>query len=155
MSQLLTREATSRLNQLQFDFLQELTKKIRLTDTANKYQDWTDLQLIEQLVICSVSQPVDSEKNNLDPLDELLITAFYQAIGAVVEKTTGHSTKTFVHLNSEEFDSAVIFCGGVMVLYSLSLDRKSFCFTTLKELADIADNYIHHALAKAICYFNF
>ena len=155
MSQVLILEKPLQLSKLNHPFLQELIKQIRLTDILNKYSKWSDESLLNQLLV-SNDKDLNSSKNfNLDPLNQLLTNAFYNAIGKLIEKRTGHPTDTFVHLRNQEFSSAVISCGGVLVLYSLIWGYRSFDFLSIQELIESAETYINDAVIKASRYLDF
>ena len=155
MSQVLTREKPPQLRVLNHPFLQELIKQIRLADTLGKYHNWSDELLVNQLIISLEREAISSKNLNFDPLNQLLTNAFYNAIGATIERTTGHTTETFVHLKSKEFNSAVISCGGVLVLYELIWGYRSFGFLSLQELIESAETNICHAVTKAGFYLDF
>ncbi|MDJ0531272.1 MAG: DUF269 domain-containing protein [Xenococcaceae cyanobacterium MO_207.B15] len=155
MSQVLTREKPPNLSKFQHPFLQELIKQIRLADTFGKYRDWSDELLVNQL-INSPEKAKNAPKNlNFEPLNQLLTNAFYNAIGSIIEKITGHNTETFVHLRNKEFSSAVVSCGGVLVLYALIWGYKSLRFMSLQELIESAENNIGIAVNKASRYLDF
>ena len=155
MSSVLIREKSSQASKYKNAFLTELIKQIRLADTFSKYLDWSNELLIEQLIV-SLDKEEHSNKNlNLDPLNQLLTNAFYNAIGVMIEKRSGHSTETYVHLRNKEFSSAVISCGGVLVLYSLIWGYQSFGFLSLQELIESATTDINNAVTKASHYLDF
>ena len=154
MSQVLALEKPAQLK-FKHPFLQELIKQIRLADTCNKYRDWSDELLIEQLIVSSEREAFFSKNLNFETLNQLLTNAFYQAIGAIIERKTGHATEIFVHLTSKEFSSAVISCGGVLVLYSLIWGYRSLSFLSLSELIESAETNIRNAVSKASLYLNF
>ncbi len=142
-------------NKLKHPFLQELIKQIRLVDTLSQYRDWSNELLIEQLLI-SLDKEEQSNKNlNLDPLNQLLTNAFYNAMGSIIEQRSGHPTETYVHLRNKEFSSAVISCGGVLVLYSLIWGYQSFGFLSMQELIESATTNINNAVTKASHYLDF
>ena len=91
----------------------------------------------------------------LSKLNQLLIHAFYDTLGVAIERKTGHATETFVQLKGKEFSSAVIFCGGVLVFYSLTWGYRSLIFLTIQELIESAEFYIENAVAKADQYLDF
>ena len=155
MNQTLLLEKPSQFSILKHYFLQELIKQIRLADTFGKYVHWTDALLLEQLIV-SIDKEKHSHKNlNFDPLNQLLTNTFFQAIGSRIEKQTGQTTETFVHLRNKEFSSAVISCGGVLVLYSLIWGYQSFGFFSLQELIESAEKNIREAVIKTSHYFDF
>ena len=155
MSQVLTLESPPKINKSQHPFLQELIKQIRLADSFGQYSDWSDELLIEQLIISSDREAFYSKNLNFETLNQLLTKAFYKAIGTIIESKTGHSTEIFIHLRSKEFSSAVISCGGVLVLYSLIWGYQSLSFLSLSELIESAETNICNAITKASLYLDF
>ncbi|MBE9046084.1 DUF269 domain-containing protein [Pleurocapsales cyanobacterium LEGE 10410] len=138
----------------QDSFLQELLEQIHLTDTCNLYDLWSDELLIDRLIISLEKEEHSSKNLNLDPLNQLLTTAFYKAIASSIASKTGQNTEAFVHLRDREFSSAVIFCGGVLVLYSLIWGYRSFGFISLQELIESAETSISNAITKASRYLD-
>lgn len=155
MSQAFTLAKPPQLSILSHPFLQELIQQIRLADTFGKYGDWSDELLINELIFSSNQDLVAANNLNLDPLKQLVTHAFYNAIGVTIERITGHSTETFVHLRNKEFSSAVIFCGGVLVVYSLIWGYKSVDFDSLQELIESGEENIQNAVLKASRYLDF
>ena len=141
-------------NKLKHPFLQELIKQIRLADTFSKYRDWSNELLLERLIVSLDKEEHSSKNLNFDPLNQLLTNAFYQAIGSRIEKETGQTTETFVHLRNKEFSSAVISCSGVLVFYSLIWGYRSFGFLSLQELIESAETNIQDAVTKANHYLD-
>ena len=154
MSQTLFLKKTPQSNQLKHPFIQELINQIHLLDSFSKYHNWSDENLVNQLIISPDKETLSSKNLNLDPLNQLLTNAFYNAIGVKIEKRSGHPTETYVHLRNQEFSSAVISCGGVLVLYSLIWGYQSFGFLSLQELIESATTDINNALAKASHYLD-
>lgn len=150
-------QLNTELVKAQYPFLQELIKQIRLADTCNLYDLWSDELLLEQLIISLEKEKEEhSSKNlNLDPLNQLLTTAFYKAIASSIASQTRQNTEAFIHLRNKEFSSAVVFCGGVLVLYSLIWGYRSFGFISLQELIESAEKNISEAVIKAKHYLDF
>ncbi len=142
-------------NKIQQSFLAELIKQIRLVDTLGKYRNWSDESLVKQLIILAEKDLFSTTNLNLDPLNQLLTNAFYQAIGASIKTRTGQPTETYVHIRNKEFSSVVISCNGVLVLYSLIWGYRSFGFLSIQELIETAETYIRNAVIKASCYLDF
>ena len=154
MNQALLLETSLQLDKIKHTFLQELIKQIRLADTLCKYRDFNDELLLDQLLI-SLDKEEHSNKNlNFDPLNQIITNAFYNAIGSIIEQRSRHPTATYVHLRNKEFSSAVIFCGGVLVSYSLIWGYQSFGFLSLEELIEFAETNIQDALTKANRYLD-
>lgn len=136
----------------QHPFLQELIAKIRVADTDRQYHHWSDESLIDRFIVT----PQDNwETSNLNNLYRLFIHAFYNTIGAAIARATGHNTETFVHFKGKELSSAVIFCGGVLVLHSWVFKSKHLGFQSLQHLIEASENQVGYAIAKANRYLDF
>jgi probable nitrogen fixation protein len=155
MSPVLTLEKPPQLTKFSHPFLEELIKQIRLADTLGKFNYLADELLIEQLIILSEREIIASKNFNLETISQMVIYAFYQTIGVNIEKITGHTTDTFINLKGNEFSSAVISCGGVIVLSSLIWGYKRFRFLSLNELIEVAEINIRNAINKASLYLDF
>ena len=155
MSQVLSLEETNQNVKVNHPFLAELIQQIRLTDTLGKYLHWSDETLVKQLIISRPKEATYANNLNFDPLNQLLINAFYHAMGVTIEKITGHTTETFVNLKGKELNSAVISCGGVLVLSALIWGCGSFGFISLQELIESAEANIQFAVTKASHYLDF
>ena len=155
MSPTLTLEKSSSLTQYKHSFIDELIDKIRLINTHEKYQDISDELLVEELIAALNASAFTYKNLNLHPLNQFLTSAFYQAIGDNIERVTGHATETYVHVRNKEFSSAVIFCGGVLVLNSLISGYQSLKSISLQELVEMAENNIREAVIKASYYLDF
>lgn len=154
MNQGLTLEEPPKLSQFEHPFLQELIYQIRLNDTFGKYRNWSEQELIDSLIVSNSSEGISPTNPNLDSLNRLLTHAFYNAIGASIERKTEQTTDTFVHLKMNQLSSAVIFCGGVLVLYSLLMGYKGLNFLSLQELIEEAETNIYNAVTKASGYLD-
>ena len=155
MSQVLTLENPPSLSKLQHPFLEELIEQIRRADTLSKYRNWSNELLLDRLISSSHQESVSAKNNQIDSLNNLLTLAFYQAIRVTIERITGHHTEIFTHLEHKECSSAVICCGGVLVLYSLIWGYQRLSFSSLQHLIESAESNIHHAVTKASRYLDF
>ena len=155
MNQALLLETPLQSNKIKHPFLQELIKQIRLADTLCQYRDCKDELLLDQLLISPDREEYSNKNLNFDPLNQTITNAFYNAIGSIIEQRARYPTETYVHLRNKEFSSAVIFCGGVLVLYSLIWGYQSFGFLSLEELIESAETNIQDALTKANRYLDF
>ena len=155
MSQVLVRENPPYLSKLKHPFLEELSEQIRRADVYNRYYNWSDESLINQLIVPPNKKLVSPTNLDIDFLSQLLTSAFYKAIGATIERITVHPTETYTHLQDKECSSAVICCGGVLVLYSLIWGSRRLSFCSLQELIESAENSIQNAVIKASRYLDF
>jgi probable nitrogen fixation protein len=131
-------------------FLQELIEQFHLQDRRKVYQSWSD-RLILDFFITS-ERPLSNF--NIDYLNQLLISAFYHAIAQIIEQKTDHDTQTFVHVKNKEYSSAVVFCGGVLVVYSLIWGYKKYGFDSSEKMLKEAQKIIEAAMTKASLYLD-
>jgi probable nitrogen fixation protein len=135
-------------------FLQELIEQFHLQDQSKVYHNWSD-RLVLDFFINSEQQKIKASNNfNFDYLNQLLISSFYHAIAKIIEEKTGHSTQAFIQLKNKEFSSAVVFCGGVLVVYSLICGKRKYGFDSSKQLLEEAQKIIETAIAKASLYLD-
>ena len=155
MSVVLTLERTPQPLESDSSFMRELIDRIRIADKHHKYSNLSDEMLLEYFVNPHKQQNSSTENLNLDPLYQILVNAFYNAIAVTIERKTRHHTEAFIHLKNKEFCSAVISCGGVLVLYSLMWGYRNFGFPSLQELVTSAETNINLAVTKASRYLDF
>ncbi len=132
-------------------FLQELIEQLHEQDREKVYQGWSDTLLLDLFITSDRTL----SSLNLDYINPLLISAYYHAIASIIEQKTGHPTQTFVHVKKKESSSAVVFCGGVLVVYSLIWGRKKYGFDTSQKMLEEAKKIVGAALAKASLYLDF
>ena len=154
MNAVLALERTYQSSELDSPFVRELIDCIRVADKHNKYSHLPDEMLLNYFVTPTKNQKSSRKNMNLDPLYQVLVNAFYSAIATVIERETGYKTDTFIHLKNKEFSSAVISCGGVLVLYSLMWGYRNFGFPSLQELVTSAEININRAVIKASRYLD-
>lgn len=155
MSQVLTLDKPTQSAKIKHPFLQELIKQIRKSNAFEKYSNCSDEFLIDQLILSNHQKVVNQGETTSVPVNQVLTSAFYKAIGATIEKKTGHPTNTFVHLSDQKLSSAVICCGGVLVLSSLIWEYLSFGSFSLPTLIELAETNIGYAITKASQYLDF
>lgn len=155
MSQVLTLDKPTQSVKFQHPFLQELIKQIRKSNAFDQYSNWSDEFLINQLILSNNKKVVSQKEITSIPFNQVLTSAFYKAIGATIEKQTGHPTNTFVHLKDQKLSSAVICCGGVLVLSSLIGEYLNVNFLSLQNLIELAETNIGYAINKASQYLDF
>ncbi len=132
-------------------FLKEFIQQVRQQDTRGIYSNCDD-----RLLVRSVLFPAKSKKDNqnIDPLTNLLVSAFYRAIAKIIERETGYLTETFINLTSNKLSSALIFCGGVLVVYQIIRKLELFGFESIDKLTFEGSMLITNALAKANQYLD-
>lgn len=144
-------EKSAKVLSFEEQFLQELIEQFHCQDRTKVYQSWSDLLILEFFM----SGDKSLKNFNVDRLNQLAISAYYHAIARFVERETGHKTQTFVHVKNKEFSSAVVFCGGVLVVYALIRGNKKYGFDSSERLLQEAKTTLQNAIAKASLYLDF
>ena len=129
-------------------FLQEFLKQIHLQEPSY----YTNELPLESLIVPSSESRKSSD---IHPSTHLRISAFYSAVAAIIEKRTGHITETFVNVANQKLSSALVFCGGVLVVYEIIKKAEDFGFESRENLAWEGEKLIQNALAKAGHYLDF
>ncbi len=152
MIQAIPRAKTTQSDLFESVFLQEFIQQVRQQDTSGNYANCDDRLLVRSLLF-----PSESEKINhgIDPLTDLRVSAFYRAIAIVIERETGYITETFINLTSKKLSSALIFCGGVLVVYQIIRKLELFGFESIDKLTFEGSMLITNALAKASQYLDY
>ncbi|MDJ0713113.1 MAG: DUF269 domain-containing protein [Prochloraceae cyanobacterium] len=129
-------------------FLQEFLNQIRLQEPNYHPQEVT----LESFIVPSSES---GKSSDINPSTRLRISAFYSAVAAIIEKRTGHITETFVNIANQKLSSALVFCGGVLVVYDIIKKAEDFGFESRENLAWEGERLIQNALAKAGHYLDF
>ncbi|MGK7926477.1 MAG: DUF269 domain-containing protein [Spirulina sp.] len=133
-------------------FLQELVRQVRLRDTWGIYRDWSNELMLQSLITTSDREYEAISQGEVDALSQLRISAFYHAIAATIEQEIGQMTEIFLNLHHCDNNSALIFCGRVLVVLDLFRRIADFGFDSLERLAMEGERLVRHATAKARQY---
>ncbi|MEM9540520.1 MAG: DUF269 domain-containing protein [Cyanobacteria bacterium P01_E01_bin.42] len=133
-------------------FLQELARQVRLRDTSGIYRDWSNELMLQSLIATSDREYEAIAGGEIDTLSQLRISAFYHAIAATIEKEIGEMTETFLNLHHCDSNSALIFCGRVLVVLDLFKRIVDFGFDSLERLVAEGERLIVNATHKASRY---
>lgn len=133
-------------------FLQELARQVRLRDTLGIYRDWSNELMLQSLITTSDREYQAISQGKVDALSQLRISAFYHAIAATIEKEVGQMTETFLNLHYCDNNSALIFCGRVLVVLDLFKRIADFGFDSLERLVEEGERLIINATHKACRY---
>ena len=152
MIQTIARVKTTESDLFERVFLQEFIQQVRQQDTCGTFSNCDDRLLVRSLLFPSKSE---KENHEIDPLTNLRVSAFYRAIATIIERETGYITETFINLTSKKLSSALIFCGGVLVVYQIIRKLELFGFESIDKLAFEGSVLITNALAKASQYLDY
>lgn len=136
---------------LEHPFVKELIRQFRLLDRANIYSYYSSDSLLEFWLITSKKSNLKSLK--IDRSTRLLVSAFYYAIAAIIERETGQIAEVFINLSSQSISSALICCGNLLVMNELLTKSSDFGFDSVEKLVDKAEQLIQSALARIEQFF--
>lgn len=151
MIQVFERAKTTQFDLFESAFLQEFVQQVRVQDTLGTFSNYDDRMLVRSVLFASQSE---QENNEIDPLTNLRISAFFQAIAKIIERETGHITETFINITSKKLSSGLVFCGGVLVVYQIIRKLELFQFESIDKLTFEGSMLITNALAKASQYLD-
>lgn len=115
-------------------FLKELARQIRAQDHYGIYRNWTDELILKPYIVTREKKrqiPVDGE---VDPVTIARILAFYRAIAARIEHSTGTLSQVVVDLSHEGFGWALVFSGRLLVVARTLRDAHRFGFDSPQKL---------------------
>lgn len=142
----------SRGKSLENQFLQEFFKQIQLHGSGRIYLDSSNL--LEDFLSASSKRDSKSFNQDTDFLTQLKISAFYHAVAARIEKRTGKIAQTYINLSDRKISSALVFCGGVMVVSQMFWEIEKVSFTSLEHLVNEGEKLIQKAVGIAAQYFD-
>ncbi len=125
----------------------ELVKQMRALDTNGENDKAPPEVLIASFIVTKEQKreiPVVG-----DPDEETLnrVTAFYNAISALIEKDCGLMAIPSINLTHEGFGRGLVTVGGLVVFDKTLRDVHRFGFNTLEQLEAEAQKVVSQALA--------
>lgn len=116
-------------------FLQELVRQIRSQDHYGVYRTWEDKLVLSPFVLSKKQKRQISVEGDVDGATQLRILAFYRAVAACIEKSTGQLCQVVIDLSHEGFGWSLIWSGRLMVVCRTLRDAQRFGFESLEQLA--------------------
>ena len=132
---------------LQTDFVREMTRQIRATDSYGVFDTASDVEVLDPLVLTKERKreiPVIG-----DPDEETLsrVKAFYNAIAAQIESEVGKMAVPMINITHEGFGRAIIIVGKLVVMDKSLRDVHRFGFASLSKMKDEADKLLSVAVS--------
>ena len=127
---------------LETDFIKEITRQIRATDSYGVYDTAADIEVLDPLIMTKERKreiPIVG-----DPDEETLsrVKAFYNAIAAQTEAECGKMAVPMINITHEGFGRAIITVGKLVVMDKSLRDVHRFGFASLSKMKDEADKLL-------------
>lgn len=131
---------------LQTDFIQELVKQIRATDTYGKQDSLDASALLEPFILTPERKRSIPVVGNVDQATMVRLQVFYNALCAMIERECGRIAIPMMSLNHEGFGRAIITVGKLVVMDKTLRDVHRFGFASVSAMKDEADKILSVAL---------
>jgi len=130
---------------LESDFAREMVRQMRAIDTYGTYDDWSIAKILEPFVVTKAMRREIPIVGDPDEIVMSRVSAFYNAISAMIEARTGLMAVPIVHLSHEGFGRAIITVGKLVVMDKTLRDVHRFGFIELGKMKEEADKLIDKA----------
>jgi probable nitrogen fixation protein len=128
------------------DFMVELVRQVRATDSYGIYEGYGDAQVLDPFVLTEERRRAIPVVADPDEIVISRVTAFYNAVAGLIEKECGLMAVTYVSITHEGFGRALIVVGKLVVMNKVLRDVHRFGFPSLSKLKDEADKVLSVAL---------
>jgi probable nitrogen fixation protein len=123
-------------------FLKTLAQQIRGQDTYGVYRNWSDELLLKPFVVTKQKKREISLENEVDPITQARIMAFFRAVAARIEQETNLISQVVLNLGHEGFGWALVFSGRLLLTKKALRDAQRFGFDSLEKLASEGESYV-------------
>ena len=128
------------------DIGQEMVKQLRALDTYGTYEDYSDAQILDPLVLTKERKREIPVIGDPDELTMARVQGFYNAIAVMIEKECGKMAVPMLKVSHEGFGRALITVGKLVVMDRTLRDVHRFGFASLSKMKDEADKLLSVAL---------
>jgi probable nitrogen fixation protein len=130
---------------LESDFAREMVRQMRAIDTYGTYDDWPVAKILKPFVLTKQMRREIPVVGDPDEITLSRVSAFYNALAALIEARTGRMAVPIVHLSHEGFGRALITVGKLVVMDRTLRDVHRFGFPELAKMKDEADTLVNKA----------
>jgi len=128
------------------DFIKEMTRQIRATDSYGVYDTASDVEVLDPLVLTKERKRAIPVVGDPDEETVARVRAFYNAIAAQTEAECGKMAAPMINISHEGFGRAIIMVGKLVVMDKSLRDVHRFGFESLSKLKDEADKLLSVAV---------
>lgn len=130
-------------------FVKAMVQQIRGQDAYGIYRNWSDELVLKPFIISKQKKREISVQDDIDPITQGRIIAFYRAIAARIEKETGLLSQVVVDLSHEGFGWALVFSGRLLLVVKTLRDAHRFGFESLDKLAEEGEKLVTKGIELA------
>jgi probable nitrogen fixation protein len=127
------------------DFAREMVRQMRAIDTYGTYDEWPVAKILKPFVLTKEMRREIPVVGDPDEITLSRVSAFYNALAALIEARTGRMAVPIVHLSHEGFGRALITVGKLVVMDRTLRDVHRFGFPELAKMKDEADTLVNKA----------
>lgn len=131
---------------LKSEIVAELVKQLRALDTYDTQKDWSNVQVIDPLVLTRERKQAIPIIGDPDEITMARVKAYYNALATLIEKKSGLMAVPVINLTHEGFGRAFVVVGKLLVVDKTLRDVHRFGFASLAKL----DEEVAKLLDKAL-----
>ncbi len=131
------------------EILKEIVNQIRAYDTYGTWEKKSDHDILNNLFLTKPEKQASLSLMGhceVDPKALLKLHAYFKAIGALIEKSSGLLTSVVINLDEEGNGIVLIYSGRLILVNKSIRDANKFRFKSLDEMALQAQKFIDKAL---------
>ena len=133
-------------------FLAQLAAVIRAEDSYGQWDDKTDADLMAEFIVTKEERREIPIIGDPDPDVMWRVSKFYDAIGLMIEKRTGHMASQMQKMSHEGFGRIVLIAGKLVVVSKHLRDIHRFGFVSYAKLAEAGDKLVADAVGVIETY---
>ena len=142
MSSVNSTNGTAQSEAINSPFIQAIVQQIRGQDAYGVYRNWSDELVLKPFIVSKQKKREISVQDEIDPITQSRIIAFYRAIAARIEQETGLLSQVVVDLSHEGFGWALVFAGRLLLVVKTLRDAHRFGFESLDKLAEEGEKLV-------------
>jgi probable nitrogen fixation protein len=130
---------------LESDVAREMVRQMRAIDTYGTYDTWPTARILKPFILTRAMRREIPIVGDPDEVTMARVSAFYNAVAALIEARSGLMAVPMVHLSHEGFGRAIITVGKLVVMDRTLRDVHRFGFIDLAALKDDANKLVDKA----------
>jgi probable nitrogen fixation protein len=131
---------------LKSEIVAELVKQLRALDTYDTQKDWSNVQVIDPLVLTKERKQAIPIVGDPDEITLARVKAYYNALATLIEKKSGLMAVPVINLTHEGFGRAFVIVGKLLVVDKTLRDVHRFGFASLAKLDEEVTKLLDKAL---------
>ncbi|KST64245.1 NifX-associated nitrogen fixation protein [Mastigocoleus testarum] len=149
MSSVNSTNGTAQNQVINSPFLQAIVQQIRGQDAYGVYRNWSDELVLKPFIVSKQKKREISVQDQVDPITQGRIIAFYRAVAARIEQETGLLSQVVVDLSHEGFGWALVFAGRLLLVVKTLRDAHRFGFESLEKLSEEGEKLVTKGIELA------